>query len=161
MQHYHPTIVSTQDYYRLQALMCSTIGLRTPIVQLVRHKLRSAVVMLPSDISPDVVTAGRRVQFTIDSHRSDVRALTWETPAPGVRSKLSLFAPRGLALLGLTAGQSVSYTTATRGTEVIEIHVVSADDTTAAEPQLLREATVVLDRAALRAAAPSGCSQPF
>lgn len=153
MQHHHPTIVSTQDYYRLQALMCSTIGLRTPIVQLVRHKLRSAVVMLPSDISPDVVTAGRRVRFTIDGYRSDVRALTWETPDRGVHSDLSLLVPRGLALLGLVVGQAISYTSPTRRTEFIEIDAVCSDDDAVLQFEPFREAAVVLDGAARRATA--------
>ena len=151
MHHNHPTVVSTRDYYRLQALMCTAICPRAPIAELVRHKLRSAVVMLPADISPDVVTPGRGVQFTIDGYRSEVRALTWETPDGGVRSELSLLLPRGLALLGLTAGQSISYRTATRRTECIEIDFVSPDGDAAQELQLSRSARAVLERAVLGA----------
>ena len=81
MHDHQPTVVSTSDHDRLQAVMCTMIGLRTPIASLLRHKLGSAIVMFPGDISYDVVVPGRFVHFTIDGSRTDMRVLTWNSPA--------------------------------------------------------------------------------
>jgi regulator of nucleoside diphosphate kinase len=128
MRDHHPTVITTSDHDRLQAMMCTMIGARTPLAGLLRQKLGSAVVMLPTDVGPDVVMAGRRVRFTIDGVRSEERSIIWEPQIRGDRLKLSLRVPRGLALLGLSAGQSISYTTATRRTELLEIDYVYPDD---------------------------------
>ena len=128
MHDHHPTILSTRDHDRLQAMMCGMIGARTPLASLVRHKLGSAIVMLPSDIAPDVVAPGRRIRFTIDGYRTKERTLKWESQVRGDRWNLSLQGARGLALLGLSVGASISYRTATRRTEFIEIDHVFPDD---------------------------------
>ena len=128
MHDHHPTIISTRDHDRLQALMCGLIGARTPLAGLVRHKLGSAVVMLPSDIGSDVVAPGRRVRFTIDGYQTKERWLTWRPPVRGDRWNVSLQVARGLALLGLSVGASISYRTATRRTEFIQIDHVFPDD---------------------------------
>jgi hypothetical protein len=151
MHHHHPTVVSTRDYYRLQAMMCTMIDLHTPMASLARHKLRSAVVMLPTDISPDVVAAGRCVHLTIDGYRSDVRALTWGSPVRGTIRELSLLVPRGLALLGLAVGQSISYTSPTGRTE-FKIEAVSSDNDAVLQFDPVRNAHVVLAGAAHGAA---------
>lgn len=147
MHDHHPTILSTRDHDRLQAMMCGMIGARTPLASLVRHKLGSAIVMLPSDIAPDVVAPGRRVRFTVDGYRTKERTLTWEPQVRGDRWSVSLQGARGLALLGLSVGASISYRTATRRTEFIEIDHVFPDDgdgvlhiESPAEPFSLREA---------------------
>lgn len=57
MHDYHPTILSADEYVRLQAMMCTMIGARTPLASLLRLKLGSAKVMPATEIGPDVVTA--------------------------------------------------------------------------------------------------------
>jgi hypothetical protein len=118
----HPsTIVSTDDFDRLQALMCTMIGASTPLASMLRHKLESAIVMLPEDIAADVAAPGRRVRFTIDGYRTEERDLTWDPPAASEDAALSLRSTRGLSLLGLRPGQSASYVTGTRRPELIEL----------------------------------------
>jgi hypothetical protein len=124
MRVHQPTIVSTDDFDRLQALMCTLIGASTPLASMLRHKLESAVVMLPGDIGPDVAAPGRRVHFTIDGYRTEERTLSWDPPAKREDKVLSLMSVRGLSLLGLRAGQSVSYVTSTRRPELIELALV-------------------------------------
>lgn len=132
MQDHHPTVITTRDHDRLQAMMCTMIGARTPLAGLLRHKLGSAVVMLPTDISPDLVTSGRRVRFTIDGYRTDERTVIWKPEVRNDGSNLSLHVLEGLAVLGLSVGQSLSYTTDTRRTEFVEIDYVFPDDDDAA-----------------------------
>ncbi len=127
MHDHYPTILSTRVHDRLQAMMCSMIGARTPLASLVRHKLGSAIVMLEGDVGPNVVVPGSRVRFTIDGYRTKERALTWEPHVRGDKRNVSLLVPGGLALLGLRVGASISYRTATRRNEFIQIDHVFPD----------------------------------
>jgi regulator of nucleoside diphosphate kinase len=128
MHHNYPTILSSNDYARLQGLMCTMIGSRTPFASLLRRKLGSAIIMLPTDAGPDLVSIGRRVRFSIDRDQADERTLVWEPPPRGDTAKLSLWQPRGLALLGLSMGQSIAYETAGGRTEFLEVEEVFPDD---------------------------------
>jgi regulator of nucleoside diphosphate kinase len=144
MHDHYPTILSTRVHDRLQAMMCSMIGARTPLASLVRHKLGSAIVMLEGDVGPDVVVPGRRVRFTIGGYQTKERALTWEPHVRGDRRNVSLLVPRGLALLGLRVGESISYRTATRYTEFVQIDHVFPDDGDGVphgEPTMQRDAS--------------------
>lgn len=155
------TVVSTSDHDRLQAVMCTMIGLRTPIASLLRHKLGSALVMFPDDMPPDVVVPGRRVHFTIDGSRTDMRVLTWNSPVRDTGMELSMLVPRGLALLGLRAGQSFSYPTTMRRTELIEVDNVVPGEDTAPPNEPRHETPVALDRSDRAVAAASWDPQYF
>lgn len=123
--HDHPTtILSATDYARLQGLMCTLTGSRTPLAGLLRQKLDAPVVMLPSDAGPDLVRSGCRVRFRIDGERVQERRLVWEPPVLGDTESLSLQLPRGLALLGLSIGQSISYAAGKDRTEHLEVEFV-------------------------------------
>jgi regulator of nucleoside diphosphate kinase len=161
MHDHQPTVVSTSDHDRLQAVMCTMIGWRTPIASLLRHKLGSALVMFPDEMPPDVVVPGRRVHFTIDGSRTDMRVLTWNSPARDTGMELSLLVPRGLALLGLRAGQSFSYTTMMRRTELIEVDNVVPGEDTAPPNEPRHETPVALDRSDRAVAAASWDPQYF
>jgi len=124
----HATILSSADYARLQGLMCTLIGSRTALAGLLRRKLGSAVVMLPSDAGPDLAMSGRRVRFTIDGASTGERVLTWDPPKRNTAAYLSLQQPRGLALLGLSIGQSISYETDTGRREFLEVDYVFPDE---------------------------------
>lgn len=125
MHDHHPTtILTTHDHEHLRAMMSSMIGARTPLAALLRYKLGSAVVLRPTDVDADVVTSGRRVQFKIDGYKSLERTLTWDDSVLGGVGGLSLRLPRGLSLLGLSVGQSMSYLTDARRNEFVEIEHV-------------------------------------
>lgn len=108
--------------------MCTLIGSRTSLAALLRRKLGSAVIMLPSDAGPDLVSSGRRVRFTIDGDEPTERALVWQPQKRGDIMNLSLRTPRGLALLGLRIGDSVSYQTDNGRTEHLEVEYVFPED---------------------------------
>lgn len=122
----YPTILSAHDYSRLQLLLSTMIGARSATAALVRCKLGSATVMPPSDIGEDVVTSGCKVQFKVDGVRLDERELLWSPHDQIDGSALSLMQPRGLALLGLSVGQWVSYQTDSRRTRTLLVTGISA-----------------------------------
>jgi regulator of nucleoside diphosphate kinase len=109
------------------------IGSRTPLASLLRRKLGSAVIMLPSDAGPDRVSIGRRVRFSIDRAEMEERTLVWEPQPRDDDVKLSVWQPRGLALLGLSIGQSIAYETAGGRTEFLEVDFVFPEDLDAME----------------------------
>lgn len=133
MEHDYPTILSAADYARLQGLMCTMIGARTPLASLVRRKLGSAVVTPARNIASTTATGGRRVRFRIDGGETEERVLTWSPLKREDGRSLSLLAPRGLALLGLCAEEAIAYQTASGRTEFIEIDTV-VDDAAAVVP---------------------------
>jgi regulator of nucleoside diphosphate kinase len=123
---HQPTIVSPSDYARLQGLMATLIGSRTPLASLLRHKLGSAVVISESDLDADVVTIGARVRFTINGGAPEIRRLGWRQDRSKDGLALSTLSPRGLALLGLRTGQWISYQTDNRQTEVLSVQEVDS-----------------------------------
>lgn len=54
--------------------------------------------------------------------------MTWQPPKRGDTVHLSLLSSRGLALLGLSPGESVSYRTEDNRTEFLKVEKVSATD---------------------------------
>lgn len=131
MHDYHPTILSADEYVRLQAMMCTMIGARTPLASLLRLKLGSAKVLPATEIGPDVVTSGRRVRFKNGRYRLDERTLLWNAVS-GDDDCLLLSTTRGLSLLGLKTGQSISYLTDRRRTEFARIEYVFPENAEAA-----------------------------
>lgn len=135
MHDHHPTILSSADHARLQGLMCTMIGRRTPLASLLRRKLGSAVIMPPPDAAPDdLVTSGRSVRFSINESDHDERKLAWHASKRADPSLLSLQEPRGLALLGLRVGQSIAYGIESDQTEFLTVQLVLTDEDTAFLP---------------------------
>jgi regulator of nucleoside diphosphate kinase len=126
----HPPIfLPPAEYRRLQHLMLTMIGSRSPFASILRRKLGAARAVAPVPFPPDVALSEARVRFRIGGKRSDDRILTWRPPSRNDQTKLSLHTHRGLALLGLSPGETVSYRTADDRTEFLEVaEVVSAEN---------------------------------
>jgi transcription elongation GreA/GreB family factor len=125
--------------------MITMIGSRTPLAALLRHKLGSAVIMLPSDISPDLVTGGRSVRFRINNRDRDERELVWHGGSEADPYLLPLHEPRGLALLGLSVGHTIAYGIGNNQTEQLTVeHVLANEDLSL--PPITREAAALFAR---------------
>ncbi len=128
MNGYTTTLLSADDHDRLQGVLCTMIGGRSPFARLVRQKLAAAAIVPDEELGPDLVTSGRRIRFSVNGRPSQERTLLWAPPVKGNRRHLSLHSPRGLALLGLRAGESISYITDGRRTEFLEVEEVFDED---------------------------------
>ena len=74
------------------------------------EELERAVVVPSTAIPPNVVTMNSR--FTFVDVQTDVATsvqLVYPSDADATRGKLSVFAPMGAALLGLSVGQSIAW----------------------------------------------------
>lgn len=125
MQINHPTALTLDDHAVLERLMCTLSGSPKPIASLVRRKLETAVILHPGADTDDLVTSGRRVRYWVNGELEADHYLTWEHPNAGDTSAISLQSPLGLALLGLSTGQSISFTSEA-GIETAEVTGVTA-----------------------------------
>ena len=142
MHVYKSIALPSFEYARLQNLMLTMIGSRTVLASVLRRKLGSADPVSASDVAADIAVSGRRVQFRIDGQHSEEGVLTWEPPKRGDTVNLSLRSPRGLAMLGLGPGASVSYVTEGGRTEFLEVERVSEGEVHAADRGLSRIKTL-------------------
>jgi regulator of nucleoside diphosphate kinase len=75
-----------------------------------RHELARALVVSSALVSPDVATMNSRVRY-VDGKDGARRAvsLVYPSQADAAKGKVSVLAPVGCALLGLSEGQSVEW----------------------------------------------------
>jgi regulator of nucleoside diphosphate kinase len=101
--------MAAADFHICEALLKqATPG--SPLEKLLRRKLRGISPVADSDVDPLVVTVNSRVEFQIDDEAPETRILVRNQFRNGlVGLTLPITAPRGMALLGLRAGQSVQF----------------------------------------------------
>jgi regulator of nucleoside diphosphate kinase len=78
------------------------------LLRLLRRKLSTAIVVLPEDVAPDVATINSRVEYRIDGGRTEACILVHDEGNGSIGLALPISTLQGLALLGLSAGGSVS-----------------------------------------------------
>ncbi len=123
-----PTInscqLTTKDYTILEV-----IRERRPIRDeifwaILQRKISSAVVMFREDIPSNVVTLSSRVAYRVNDGPAETRIVAHDQMRGLVGMLLPITNPRGLALLGLTEGQSISIPTGDGGLETLTVHEV-------------------------------------
>ena len=109
-----PVTISTGDYDRLAFL--ATFGLNfqqdRPAAAMLANELIRATVVTPRTIPPTVATMHSRLEFR-DDVTWDVRCATLVYPDEneGGADRVSVLSPEGAALIGLDAGQSITWRT--------------------------------------------------
>lgn len=77
-------------------------------LRLLRHKLAIATVIFPDDVEPTLATIDSHVDFTVDGRLSGSGVLTRDDSGTDAAPRLPITLLRGLALLGLTAGDTIA-----------------------------------------------------
>jgi len=103
-------VVSSRDLARLEALLESPALSRHPAAIALSAELGRAQVLPPEQMPPGVVTMHSRVDC-IDERHDEPHTLTLVYPheADVERSRVSVLAPVGSALLGLSVGQTIDW----------------------------------------------------
>jgi len=103
-------VITEKDLERLQALIDSRAARDADAAELLEEELTRAVVVPQSRIPSDVVTMNSRVVFE-DEQTRQRREVTLVYPgaADAASQKVSVLAPVGAALLGLSVGQSIDW----------------------------------------------------
>ena len=121
-----PSILPSSEYDRLQRLMLTMIGSRSALATVLRRKLGATTTVTSEDLDRNIALHGASVRFRVDGQPAPERTLSWQSPKRLDGAHLSLLSPRGLALLGLSAGQSISYRTEENRTEFLEVEHISS-----------------------------------
>ncbi|AKC86064.1 nucleoside diphosphate kinase regulator [Pseudoxanthomonas suwonensis] len=103
-------IISSRDLARLEALLDSPVLSRHPAALALMDELNRAEVLPPERIPADVVTMHSQVECEdIASGENHVLTLVYPNEADVERGRVSVLAPVGSALLGLSVGQSIDW----------------------------------------------------
>lgn len=105
-----PLILSSHDVRRLEALLATPAGAASPMAARLEDELARADVREPGAMPADVVTMHSEVTC-MDEGSGVERRLTLVYPGESVgdAARVSVLAPVGAALLGLSVGQAIEW----------------------------------------------------
>jgi regulator of nucleoside diphosphate kinase len=102
-------VLTSQDLDRLEALLETLPANAFPAKEL-RAELDRSEIVEPEQIPPTVVTMNSTVRFSIDSSGEDFcLTLVYPKDVDGSGDKISILAPVGSALLGLSTGDEIEW----------------------------------------------------
>lgn len=112
--------ISSLDMNRITALLDKMPNLASDLVQL-DAELDRATVLEPSEMPPNVVTMNSTVVFKFtDSDKTMTKTLVYPSELKS-SDDVSIFAPVGSALIGLSVGQQLAWPMPNKQTKTIEI----------------------------------------
>ena len=103
-------LLSSLDVDRIESLLAVIPANAFPGKAELQAELDRADVVPPEEIPPNVVTMNSTVQFSIvETGKEFCLTLVYPRDADGSADKLSVFAPVGSALLGLSVGDELAW----------------------------------------------------
>lgn len=116
--------LTTKDYTILEVMRERRPALGDALSAILQRKISSAVAMFREDIPANVVTLSSRVAYRVNDGPAETRIVAHDHMRGLVGMLLPITNPRGLALLGLAEGQSISIPTADGSLETLTVHEV-------------------------------------
>lgn len=105
-----PIIISTLDAARLEKLLARQEARHADNLVALENELARATVLAPEAMPADVVTMRSRVQFEIlPAGREFELTLCYPDEVDGRAEQVSILAPIGSAILGLSVGQEITW----------------------------------------------------
>lgn len=104
-----PITVSTLDMERIEALLASDSCRNVEGADALESELARANVVDPDDIPPGLVTMNSTVRFIDEATNEQHEVMLVYPGANNPPDAVSILAPVGSALLGLSVGQSISW----------------------------------------------------
>lgn len=102
-------ILSSQDLERLETLLYALGNNLSPDKAALLQELGRADVLEPQEIPPTVVTMNSTVRFTVENRDEFCLTLVYPKDVDGQPDRISVLAPVGSALLGLSVGDSMAW----------------------------------------------------
>ena len=125
MERKPPIIVSSLDLQRIEALLEKLPPQGFAGRAALEAELLRADVREPEDMPADVVTMNSTVRFTLlESAKSLELTLVYPRDADGSADRISVFAPIGSALLGLSVGQQLAWPAAEGKTVTVRVDAI-------------------------------------
>lgn len=116
--------LTTKDYTILEVVRDRHPMRDETFWAILQRKISSAVVMFRDDIPANVVTLNSRVAYRVNDGPAETRIIAHDQMRGLVGMLLPITNLRGLALLGLAEGQSISIPTADGRAETLTVHEV-------------------------------------
>ena len=101
--------LTSQDLDRLQTLLDTLPAATFPGKTELQMELDRAEVVAPQSVPPDVVTMNSKVRFALESGEEFCLTLVYPKDMDGSAERISILAPVGSALLGLSAGEHIEW----------------------------------------------------
>ena len=103
-------ILSSLDLDRIEALLAAIPASAFPGKADLQAELDRADVLAPEEMPPTVVTMNSTVQFTIvETGKAFCLTLVYPRDMDGSADRISIFAPVGSVLLGLSVGDELAW----------------------------------------------------
>lgn len=102
-------MLTSQDLDRLEALLDTLPAGSFPGKSELQAELDRAEVVSPEAVSPDVVTMNSKVRFALESGEEFCLTLVYPKDMDGSAERISILAPVGSALLGLSVGEHIEW----------------------------------------------------
>ncbi len=116
-------VVTSLDLERLEALLDAFADSDNPLHHNLMQELGRAEIVEPDQIPPGVVTMRSTVRFVVESTGEEFcKTLVYPREADGSEDRISVLAPIGSALLGLSEGERIEWTVPGRG--VVPVRIV-------------------------------------
>ena len=100
--------LTTKDYTILEVMRDRYQGRDPTMSAILQRKVSLALVMFRDDIPPNVVTLSSRVAYRVNDGPAETRIVAHDDMRGLAGMLLPITNPRGLALLGLAEGQSMT-----------------------------------------------------
>lgn len=113
--------LTTKDFAIVKTMLDRLAWSGGPLVALLRQKLASAHVVFSNEADADVVTLNSRVTYSVDGGAPHTRIVAHGPMDGMVGQIIPITVARGLALLGLRKGQSISVDCGRGTTETIRV----------------------------------------
>jgi regulator of nucleoside diphosphate kinase len=139
-------VLTEKDFAILEAMLVRRQALGDPLAPLIERKLAAAVVVPGEAIGADIATLNSRVAFRVDLLPVEERTLVRHEGRGAVGRGLPIDTRRGLAILGMAAGQAAPVTRRDGGRETLRLEKILY------QPEAARRAE---DEAAPRRSRPS------
>lgn len=115
-------VLTSRDFERLEALLESLPPNAFPYKARLEAELERAEVVAPEEIPPNVVTMNSTVHFKIAESGEEFRlTLVYPKDAGGQTDRISVLAPIGSALLGLSVDDELEWPRPGGGTSTVRV----------------------------------------
>ena len=105
-----PITLSSLDVDRIEALLAALPSSAFPGKDGLQAEIDRADIVAPEEMPPSVVTMNSTVQFSIvETGKEFVLSLVYPRDMDGSADKISILAPVGSALLGLSIGDELAW----------------------------------------------------
>jgi regulator of nucleoside diphosphate kinase len=103
-------IVSDSDYTKLTGLASAAQERLPEVAEELLSEMERADVVAADAVPPNVIQMGSAVRFRSDGNQERQVTLVFPAEADIDKGKVSIMTPIGTALIGLSPGQSISWT---------------------------------------------------